>query len=226
MSERRAIYTVVVGDPTRELAKITIPRMQRYARRCGADFVVYEKDTIDGPYFSKFDAIIEACERGYDRLLYLDADVLVVSEEEDVFDSYTCALQNEFDCPGGEVPPILQCAFAEIRRNFDPKFAPPYYNSGVILLDRRMLEPLAKRLKEIERVRLVLWEQCQLNWHLRVLGAPDQDLPTVWNYQYGWTQRDNRTVFPDDLRLLHFCGNIYSNKAELAERVHRQLGFP
>ena len=224
MKERRVIYTVVIGESTKQLAKITMPRMQHYARRCHADFIVHEKSTVDGPHFSKFDAIIDGCALGYDRVLFLDADILVASDEEDIFDSYTCALQNEFRPPVGAVPAVVECAFAEIHRNFDPNFSPPYYNSGVILLDRKTLEPLAKRLREIERVRLVLWDQCQFNWHLREIGAPEQDLPAVWNYQYGWTQQDGHTVLPEDLRMLHFCGNIYTNKTELAERFDRELG--
>lgn len=225
MSERRAIYTVVIGEAIERLSGITLPRMQSYAERCGADFFVYDQDTVDGPYFSKFDAIIDGCERGYDRVLFLDADILVLSDEENIFDLYTCALQNEIACPIGEPPPILEYAFAEIRRNFDPQFSQSYYNSGVILLDKKTLQPLAKRLREIERIRLVLWDQCQLNWHLRTLDAPAQDLDPIWNYQYCWTQRNGNTVIPEDVRFLHFCGTVYGDKTDVVARVARDLGI-
>ena len=221
----RVIYTVVIGQAIERLARLTLPRMQRYADRCGADLVIYQKNTTDGPHFSKFDAIIQGYERGYEQLLFLDADILVANDDEDIFNEYTCALHDESVTPVGEPSRILACAFAEIRRNFDPDFTPPYYNSGVMLFDRQTMEPLAKRLQEIERIRLVLWDQCQLNWHLRVIGAPAQNMAAKWNYQYSWTQRDGRTVFPDDLRFLHFCGTEYGAKTPMVQQVCSELGI-
>lgn len=204
-TERRAIYTIAVGDAVKPLADLTLPRMQSYARECGAEFIVVdqwdsEKDT---PHFAKFD-IIQQAKHQFDRMLFLDADVLILKGTASIFDCYTCALHDEFDTPDGRPNPIVQLAMTELRRNFDPGFRAPYFNTGVMLLDRETLVALDQQLQE--RIRLVLWEQCQLNHALRKIGKPQQRLSRRWNYQYGWLLSGRDESVPADTCFLHFCG--------------------
>lgn len=206
MSERTAIYTIAIGDGIQPVCDITLPRMERYARDCGVEFhVLREYEDGATPHFAKF-KLLEIASRKFDRVLYLDADILVTEQAENIFEQFTCALHDEFQTPYGKPNRVVGLAMTELRRNFDADFQPPYFNTGVMLLDKKTLTGLADRLSSIEWMRLVLWEQCQLNYELRRLGQPIEMLPPKWNFQYGWTNNDVSLGVPPDTCFVHFCG--------------------
>ena len=75
-----AVVTLAIGERMRELTKLTHPRMIDYAAQCDATFKVIEEKQ-----FPKSDIIcyeklqIADMLAYYDRILYLDADILVTS---------------------------------------------------------------------------------------------------------------------------------------------------
>lgn len=93
MSERRLIQTLAVGDYTQSLLDLSKPGMMHYAFRADADFQVcivkYPHPEITDEFtqiqLTKLDLMRHAL-KDFDRVLWLDADVIVRPDAPDLFD--------------------------------------------------------------------------------------------------------------------------------------------
>jgi hypothetical protein len=85
MQEKRAIVTLNIGDKNNKLFSLTRPVLERYARRTGADFIVIDERKInrENVDFEKYQ-VYELLDK-YDRVLFLDADIIVAPECPDLF---------------------------------------------------------------------------------------------------------------------------------------------
>lgn len=80
----RAIVTVAYGDYGRELFKVSGPLMQAYADRLDADLVVLDwAGHPEWPMSSKYG--IYSALKTYDRIIYVDADVMIPGGALDLF---------------------------------------------------------------------------------------------------------------------------------------------
>jgi hypothetical protein len=79
----RLIITVAIGKVFEELLKLTGPILERYARRCKADFVVLSDTTQQWWGLEKFR--VAQFSQAYDRTLYIDADVILRENAPDLF---------------------------------------------------------------------------------------------------------------------------------------------
>ena len=68
---------------------LTVPRIERYANRIGAAFLEVRDsefgDTPPGVFYAKLHAYESGQQFGFDRLLYLDADILIDNDAPDIF---------------------------------------------------------------------------------------------------------------------------------------------
>lgn len=67
---------------------LTEPLHKQYAERCGADFVYFvgDKEPALHPTWNRIPMFLEAFRDGYDKVIWLDADTLVVNQDRDVFE--------------------------------------------------------------------------------------------------------------------------------------------
>ena len=80
------ILTVAVGDTFERFAReFTYPAMRRYAANIGADFVQWNQTHVKITT-SYWGGLMWAREQRYDKVLYLDADVLVTDGASNIFD--------------------------------------------------------------------------------------------------------------------------------------------
>lgn len=71
-----AFVTFAIGKNATELAEFTLPRMQRYAERCGADFLCFTDDQFsDFPIGNKFR--LSEIGRHYRKVVYMDVDIWI-----------------------------------------------------------------------------------------------------------------------------------------------------
>lgn len=84
--ERRCLFTIAVGDPFKWMFDITIPYMRDYCSRHDIDFILvddmYRKD--EHPCYMK--QFINTLWWRYDRVCYVDSDVLIMPHAPNIFD--------------------------------------------------------------------------------------------------------------------------------------------
>ncbi|WP_063382931.1 glycosyltransferase [Pseudoalteromonas luteoviolacea] len=143
----KVIFTLAIGD--NPMYQAAIHSFRHYAKKVGADLVVADSLTfkvdIQSPKFGANPAWAEKLRIGqllaeYDRVLYLDADILVHPDTEDIFEKYddldTVYMLNEGEvCERYHEKSLIEDVLGEIDwPTFDNK--PIYYNVGVILASK------------------------------------------------------------------------------------------
>ena len=83
--KRFAVCTLTFGDLYEKLARTSHETLSAYAQKCGADFVIEREPTTKSPCYSKFGLVRRLLE-DYDRVLYVDTDVLVRFDAPNLFD--------------------------------------------------------------------------------------------------------------------------------------------
>ena len=81
---KTAVFTIAIGDFYQELSKITHPTIKNYAQKIGADFIVKTETAFPLSHYAKFE--IAQLLDTYDRVLYLDTDILVSPNMPNIFD--------------------------------------------------------------------------------------------------------------------------------------------
>lgn len=208
---RKALLTFGYGSMSGVL-DLTLPRMRKYAEKWGYDLIVPSRpEFADAPAswdkIRKIEPIATSCPveepLGYDRVLWLDADVVVTDASTDVSDFFAhgenaigmVVHHNEVH---GHTP---NCGVMAIHG----------YPSALALLFRRstvVCSGVAGRHKWSS-----IWEQGTM-WEL--LGLGDQEFPLkrpdLWpewfhelDYRWNAAPIDDRGLV-SDARFVHFCG--------------------
>jgi hypothetical protein len=148
----RAVVTLAIGREGRELLDLSGPFMERYAARIGAEFVAITERRIRhrlqwrkprvNLHLEKFqigDLLVT-----FDRILYLDADILVLPHAPDFFALAAPEELGVVTDPGEENAwkRAEEMAAIATKRGNLPSPASAYFNAGVLLLSRAHRELL------------------------------------------------------------------------------------
>ncbi|MCF2858558.1 glycosyltransferase family 8 protein [Pseudoalteromonas sp. SMS1] len=176
---KKAIFTLAIGD--NPMYQAAIHSFRHYAAKVGADLIVADTLTfkvhIESPKFGANPAWAEKLRIGqlldeYDRVLYLDADILVHPDTPNIFQKYddldTVYMLNEgATCVRENEKSLIEQTLGGIDwPYFDNK--PIYYNVGVILISKgcRLFDfATLSRLQQVcNEVRF--YEQTLFNYEL------------------------------------------------------------
>ena len=132
----RAIVTITCGDFYRQMAAISHPTIKAYADRLGADFIVW--DDFDGhvmPHYKKLE--LGKLLRQYQRVLYIDTDILVRPDSPDIFaivpdDSLGALEEGQYYEDRKEWTLHFMRSIGYEPRDWDGR----YFNAGVLVLSQ------------------------------------------------------------------------------------------
>lgn len=226
MGKARVICTIVSGKFD-AIFNETAVAMREYADKCDADLRIHPADGMDPrwgptPHFAKYELFCELAETDYERVLYLDADVYVRKNAPNIFQTYKfTAARSEFPHPR---PHTIFAAIDWIREHIHPLWdRDRYYNTGVLLFDDVTLMKLARKLKECVPQQGRFFEQCQLNWLLREVGMPEEQLGLAWNAPIGPNWHNQ---IPDYSQVYFLHGNAVEKHKKLETLQSMIRKFP
>ena len=159
---KNLILMIAVGDTYKKIAEYTHPIIEQYAKRIGADFIVVKESQCSTPHWEKFLAIYNYLNK-YERILYLDTDVIIRNDCPDLFKivpSNKLALFNEMPFTNQRNQSLYE-ACKEYNITL-PKWNGKYYNTGVMLIPRHFKQLFKKPDKEAFN----FYEQGYLNAHI------------------------------------------------------------
>ena len=83
---KKLVLTIAIGDEYQQIAKLTHPTLKAYAKRIGADFHSINETRISktSPHWEKFQ--IYDWLKEYDRIIYIDTDIIVRDDTPDLFE--------------------------------------------------------------------------------------------------------------------------------------------
>ena len=225
-----AVVTIVVGDYAERMAKATNPFMRDYARNCGADYLVIQEPkfrNLGQLYYEKFQ-LYDLFEK-YERILYLDNDVLVSPDSPDLFlstpESHFSASSEETWSKYLECKAAIQNELGEIKWNY------PYFNAGVMLasrIHREVFNPASPGLlrwatDEVrKRYPYQGDDQTYFNYRLNELKLPMMDQ----GYRFNHTRSIAQTWTRFRSYFIHYAGpsgHRYGDRLRQIEKDARVL---
>jgi len=204
MSKDLAIVTVVIGKNYERVASVSLPTIQAYADRIGAELIVVRARAFPGYqfYWEKFQ--IAGLLEKYGRVLLLDADLVVRTTAPSIFDQvpagvfaafeegkYFTDRVREMEKDGPFYGIMTQRPVAE--RGFT------YFNTGVVLADRTHRDAFELPLNPKGEP---MSEQTYTNLAVARHGFKFLDLGIRWNGLHSLRRADNRK----DLHIVHYAG--------------------
>jgi hypothetical protein len=178
-NKNHAIIVPIRGSRAEREAKITLPWTQAYAKRVGADCVTVGQSSHLPDSRLKYEALKVA--QDFDRILLLDADIIIRPEAPDVFKLVPADHLGAFP-EGMFFPRAGWCEELSALYRLDRKLQPhEYFNSGVLVLSKANYA-LLKSLKDDRIFGHPQFEQGHLNVQRAVLNVPLFPLPPDMNY--------------------------------------------
>lgn len=174
---KNLVLTLAMG-PYAELGKLTHPTFKSYADRIGADFKCISEQKISQttPHWEKFQ--ISSLLDEYDRIIYLDTDIIVRDDCPDLFDVVPEDCLGAFDesrfVERSKEMMIDICKQYEVTL---PSWDGKYFNTGVLVISQIHRELFIKPEKEI----FSFWEQSYLNMMIAKLRIKMHDLDYKFN---------------------------------------------
>lgn len=152
------VLTIAVGQLYEEMTKSTHPTFKAYANKIGADFLAITKSTSSSPHWEKFQ-IYDLLNK-YERILYIDSDILIRPDSPNIFDIVPKDKLGAFNeapwTDGRQISIYETCQAYDVKL---PNWNGAYYNTGVMVISR-----IHKQLfKKPEKEFFNFYEQGYLN---------------------------------------------------------------
>lgn len=181
-----AIFTIAIKNSVnRKMYECTLNTVRHYAKKIGADLIVQTKKKIHHPHYvphmEKFN-LSKLLEK-YDRVLYVDSDILITKNAPNIFDKYpdTNAVymfnQAQIKSYNKPLSRIKDITGKKMDFWYKKNNRLAYFNTGVILASRphRKYFTLGKDYFDY------IFEQGYINYKLMKHHVPIKELDTKFN---------------------------------------------
>lgn len=208
---KTAIITIASGDFYKKMAEITHPTIKAYADKIGSDFIVMEEsDEFSMPHYLKLN--LPKYLKLYDRIMYIDTDILVREDATSIFD----------EVPENKIGIFEEGQFLErhssmieflVHNKVDPKtWNKKYYNTGVIVLSKQHANILIKPIGEQQDH---FKEQSYINLLFCLFKPEIHNLHYKWNRMYALDKITGEDRY--ESYFMHYAGinNIMPEEAQL-----------
>ena len=214
---KTALCTIRIGE--RDYFHMTEHAMKAYAKKVGADYIAMTECTVKVAGVEDLSNKEKACLQKlaieplfdrYDRILYLDADVLILPDAPDIFEAYPDSsasyLWNEgIDMDRSNFVKQV-CDTHEVSPDWASDHGRPvYYNAGVMLLSKA--SSVLKNISADEMIWAIqhdrCFDQCFLNLLIQTEKRPVRSLSTLYNF----TEVSQDTHGKHEAHFIHFAGS-------------------
>ncbi len=216
---KTAIVTAIFGDAYWRIADISIPTLLSYANRIGSVLKVLETRSHRGwsVYWEKF--AIEDLLGEYDRVAWIDVDVIVSPLAPSIFEHTKVDAFSAFDegvyFTDRAEQLTADAGFYGMSEALTKPRGFTYFNSGVMVLGKKHRKLLTLPLRP--KPDSIMPEQTYLNLKLAESGATFHDLGITWNGLHSLRGPRERS----DLNIVHYAG--WLKTADWVDRVIAQM---
>lgn len=176
-----ALVTLAIGEDHQKIGKLTHPLMQAYAEKIGAEFICisHQKVYETTPHWEKF-RIYELL-NNYDRILYLDTDIIIRDHAPNIFDIIPdthLGILNEQPFVEDRTYAFMQGCQA--YGYTDMPWDKIYFNTGVMVISKIHQLLFVKPNLEASN----FFEQTYLNLQIKKQKIPVSMLDYKWNRMF------------------------------------------
>jgi len=223
---KKAIYTIMIGD--HPMFRYTRYSMEKYAQRVNADLIVRTQRLLDVLGDKGNLSITTACAEKifiddllntYDRVLYLDGDVLIAPDSPNIFDVYPDTKkfygfhEAEYEDRAFCVNSICnQLNYKGSWEKKDGRYL--YYNGGVILCSRESNFLKHKSITEFRNLykKIPHHDQTYFSYLIQRYNIPNQPIDYRFDRMDYMKQSDPRFSFEQrfEAYFIHYAGAGYT----------------
>jgi ADP-heptose:LPS heptosyltransferase len=165
---KKAILTIVSGEKYHKIWEKVEPYFVAYSEKCDAELIVMKEGDVPSPHWLKF-SIYDLLHKEYDRVAFIDADILIRLDTPSLFDIVpedTLGIFNEgYYTPRGVCIYEVKKVYNVDLKNWNGK---DYFNTGVMVVSR-CHRHVFKIQGNIKQLRNAYGEQTYLN--MRIIQA-------------------------------------------------------
>lgn len=208
------VLTIAVGPDYQRIAQLTHPTLQAYAKRVGADFraITSLETAHTTPHWEKFQ-IADLLET-YDRILYIDTDLIIHPQCPDLFAAVPethLGMFNEAPFTDRSRELIIECC-----RHYGvtlPTWDGRYFNTGVMVISRRHRAVFQRPSQEVGS----FYEQTYLNMRIAQFQVPMHEL----RHEYNRMTCMDRVIgeHRSASKIIHYAGALYTVSLDYLVRV-------
>lgn len=172
------ILTISIGKDYERMSEITHSSIKQYAKKIGADFKCIDKQKISQttPHWEKFQ-IYDLLNK-YDRILYIDTDVIIRDDCPDLFEIVPKNRLGMFnEAPYTDRSKELLIDICKVYNKTLSQWNGKYYNSGIMIISKQHKYLFKKPEKEVFN----FYEQSYLNMIIALEKPLMYDLPYKFN---------------------------------------------
>jgi len=218
-SSDKAIVVFCIGNKAKELSKFTMPQIEQYAEKCGADLVVVtDNQCKQWPIGNKlrFGQIASH----YSRSLLLDIDVFVADHAEDIFATYSSGVWMHDDliyAHRWSVALLNELAYLSNHYSLPRTRHAVVYNTGVLLLDQQHAESW-----RLPPSPLHLSHTAEQSWiHLMLADQWDiQGMDSMWNWCWFGPNFKQRMF---EASFVHLAAAPHSERLEILDKLQSNV---
>ncbi|MEC4088380.1 glycosyltransferase [Pseudoalteromonas rubra] len=191
---KKAIFTLAIGN--NPMYRAALKSFEIYAKKVGADLIISDSlhypIKIDNPRYNASPAWTEKLRIGalleeYDRVLYVDADVLITPHARDVFELYPDTSKAYWFNEGvkQERAPDIEMIQQELGKVNWPQQdnRPVYYNAGIILTSKQCELFKKTELNDLQKIcnKITHYDQSYFNYTLHRHNIAHETLDRSFN---------------------------------------------
>jgi hypothetical protein len=204
-----AVATMYAGAIGRDLEEVTKGRHLHHAHRSGADFIpfFFSEMPFHELMLKKMDIMRDLLSARYDRVLWIDADVMIHRWSPNLIASIRPGHFAAFDESQLTTEPELAFRMDHLAITcMEEGYGPPprsmqYFNCGVMVAEQCHLHLFGKRLNPQPHNWV---EQSVINARMQFRHVPTMSLPECWNRFKYWGPKP--LCWWDSTYFLHFAG--------------------
>lgn len=203
---KTAVMTIAIGDNYHKISQISKPLFEQYAKKINADFIFinFPKVSLTSPHWEKFQ--IFDLLNVYDRIIYLDSDILIREDCPNLFDivpENQLGMFNESPFTANrELSMIEVCKqYNETLSKWDRK----YYNTGVMVVSRRH----KYLFKKPEQECFNFYEQSYLNLVIAKENNKVREFPLMFDIPHYFNRMTCMDFLGDERFssfIIHYAG--------------------
>lgn len=227
---KKAIITICFGQKFKELSKITHPSLKYYAKKINADFIVLDENNQyysdkTFPQWEKF-AIYNLLNT-YDRIIYLDTDIIIREDCPDLFEVVPYKQIGAFN-EAKFVPREYYLIDTARAYNIDISkinWNGKYYNTGVLIVSK--CHKYIFKKPEIEYN--CFYEQSYLNLIIAIneSGRSKEDISLMYDLSYKFNRMTCLDFSGEERHasyIIHYAGyHYFITEEELKNLIRNDL---
>lgn len=193
---------------------ICIPTIKSYAKKYNCDFKIFNhkhmKNIYPSPHFINYSIFEDFEKSNYDKMMYIDSDIIINKHSPNIFEKLN--KEGIYMRESHDFLKMNEWFKESYNEKFDIFFK-KYWNSGVILSDKKTIANFNKHVNDKQKLDNKAFikgpwggEMASINYFLCKSNIVPNILNPIWNFTRDWKLKLAKVSSLDKIYFIHYAG--------------------